>query len=411
MSRITRRLFALRSASALLAALAPRSYAAGGQNQGPPAKSAATWMPSKEFLAGLPRLLELAYVPGLSVAVVEGGRVAWAAGFGVRNAETKEPVDADTVFPAASLSKPVFAYAVLRLRDEGLIDLDRPLAEYLPGAYALEDPRAKLVTARHVLSHTSGLQNWRFAKEDKLQISFDPGARFQYSGEGYFYLQRVVERVTGQPLVRHLRERVLGPLGMKGSSYVWLPEYEKRTVWGHRNRGQAVEGFAARAGRRMEEVAARTGKPVEEWKYEDVVRAMPEVDPNWNGHPVGLLPNVAGTLNTTAPEFAAFMVRVMERPARDGLDVKESSRREMLTPQVRINSALAWGLGWGLESERGRTYFWHWGDNGTFHCFALGDPATRDGIVVFTNSNFGPKVYQRVINHATGHDHPAFLWV
>ena len=77
----------------------------------------------------------------------------------------------------------------------------------------------------------------------------------------------------------------------------------------------------------------------------------------------------------------------------------------------RINSALAWGLGWGLESERGRPCFWHSGDNGTYHCFALGDPATGDAVVVFTNSNFGPKVYQRLINHATGRDHPAFLWV
>ena len=409
MDRITRRTFALRSGAALLAALAPgRLAGAFGENN---RKRLTTKMLSREFLAGLPRMMELAYVPGLSIAVVEGGRVTWARGFGVKKAETKDAVDADTVFPAASLSKPVFAYGVLRLREEGVLDLDRPLAGYLPGAYALEDARAKLITARHVLSHTSGFQNWRFAKDDKLQIAFDPGARFQYSGEGYFYLQRVVEHVTGQSVTRFMRERVLQPLGMTKSSYAWLPEYERLTVWGHRNRGQASEGFAARAGRKMEEIAARLRKPVEEWKYEDVVRAMPEVDASWNGHPVGLLPNVAGTLNTTAPEFARFMVRVMRRPARDAHDLKESSRREMLTPQVRINGALAWGLGWGLESAEGRDYFWHWGDNGTFHCFAIGDPVRRSGLVVFTNSNFGPKLYQRIVNHATGHDHPAFLWV
>jgi CubicO group peptidase (beta-lactamase class C family) len=410
MNRITRRLFALQGGAALCAALAPRSFGRIAPEENG-RRALTTRMLSRNFLAGLPRLMELAYVPGLSIAVVEGGRVTWARGFGVKKAETKDAVDAETVFPAASLSKPVFAYGVLRLREEGLLDLDRPLADYLPGAYALEDARAKLITARHVLSHTSGFQNWRFAKDDKLQIAFDPGARFQYSGEGYFYLQRVVEQLTGQSVTRFMRERVLRPLGMEKSSYAWLPEYEKLTVWGHRNRGQASEGFAARAGRKMEEVAARWNKPVEEWKYEDVVRAMPEVDASWNGHPVGLLPNVAGTLNTTAPEFARFMVRVMHRAARDAHDLKEASRREMLTPQVRINDALAWGLGWGLESAAGHNYFWHWGDNGTFHCFAIGDPVKRSGLVVFTNSNFGPKLYQRIINHATGHDHPAFLWI
>jgi CubicO group peptidase (beta-lactamase class C family) len=405
MSRITRRLFALRGVGALLAALAPRGLARPDTMKAPPR------IMMGGFIKRLPRLMELAYVPGLSIAAVERGRVVWAQGFGVKHAERKEPVEADTVFPAASLSKPVFAYAVLRMRDEGLIDLDRPLVNYLPDAYALEDPRSRLITARHVLSHSTGFQNWRFAKDDKLQISFDPGARFQYSGEGYFYLQRVVEQVTGRAFAEYMSERVLRPLGMGSSSYVWLPEYERRGVFGHRNRGQAVESFAARGGRKMHELAARAGKPVAGWKYEDVARAMPEVDPTASPHPVSMQPNAAGSLHTTAAEYAAFMLRFMERPARDTSDLKEPTRREMLTPQVKINSALAWGLGWGLESEQGRTYFWHWGDNGTFHCFAIGDPVNRDGLVVLTNSNFGPKVYQRVVNHFTGHDHPAFLWV
>ncbi len=238
MTRITRRLFGLQSLSALFAALAPRASAAK------PTRDV-----SDDFLRRLPRLMELAYVPGLSLALVERGRTVWARGFGVRSAETKEPVEAETIFPAASLSKPVFAYAVLRLRDEGLIDLDRPLVNYLPEAYALEDARSKLITARHVLSHSTGFQNWRFAKDDKLQMAFSPGERFQYSGEGYFYLQRVVEQITGQGIVKYMTERVLAPLGMTSSSYVWTPAYDGRGVAGHRNRGQAAEGFFVRGGR------------------------------------------------------------------------------------------------------------------------------------------------------------------
>lgn len=367
-------------------------------------------MLSKDFLAGLPRLMELAYVPGLSIAVMEHGKATWAGGFGVKSAETKEPVDADTVFPAASLGKPVFAYAVMRLREEGLLDLDRPLVNYLPGAYTLEDARSKLITARHVLSHSSGFQNWRNNRDDKLQISFDPGTRFQYSGEGFFYLQRVVEHLTGQPFTKYMRERVLAPLGMTRTSYVWLPEHEQQSVAGHRNRGQAGIGFGTRAGRAMLEIAARWKKPVEEWKYEDAARAMPEIDKSFPILPNFMLPNAAGSMFTTAPEYAGFMLRVMGRAARDQFDLKEATRREMLTPQVKINSALSWGLGWGLEYEQGHEYFWHWGSSDMFNCFAIGDPARRNGIVVFTNSNAGIKVYQRIVNHATGHDHPAFLW-
>ncbi|HEX5706598.1 MAG TPA: serine hydrolase domain-containing protein [Pyrinomonadaceae bacterium] len=412
MTRITRRRFGARTLAAAFAALAtPRlsSLLAAPKQGKTDAKRPRNL--TEDFLARLPRVMELAYVPGISVAVVEGGQVVWSRGFGVRSAETKEPVDAETIFPAASLSKPVFAYAVLRMRDEGLIDLDRPLAGYLPDAYTLEDPRSKLITARHVLSHSTGLQNWRFAKDDKLQIAFDPGERFGYSGEGYYYLQRVVEKISGQPFAAYMRERVLVPLGMASSSYVWLPEYERRGVFTHRNRGQAVESFFARGGRKMHEVAAKWRKPAVEWRHEDAARAMPEIDPNWNGHPVGIQPNAAGSLHTTAAEYARFMLRVMERPRPDSLDLKDSTRREMLVPRVRINSALAWGLGWGLESEQGRQYFWHWGDGLTYHSFAIGDAARSSGLVVLTNSNFGPKVYQRVINQATGHDHPAFLWV
>ena len=104
------------------------------------------------------------------------------------SAETRAPVSAGTVFQAASLSKPVVAYAALLLADAGLLDLDRPLGSYLPEPYAAGDPRIRSVTARQALSHSTGMQNWRFSADDTLQFAFAPGGGFQYSGEGYFYL-------------------------------------------------------------------------------------------------------------------------------------------------------------------------------------------------------------------------------
>lgn len=107
--------------------------------------------------SAIPRLLDEGTVPGLSVALVQKGELVWHRGFGVKNAETKEPVVPNTVFEAASLSKPVFAYAVLKLVDAGKMDLDTPLQHYLPGSYDVgDDARLSQITARHVLSHTPG---------------------------------------------------------------------------------------------------------------------------------------------------------------------------------------------------------------------------------------------------------------
>src|SRR4029079_2261464 len=112
-------------------------------------------------------------VPGLSVGLIRHGEVVWHRGFGVKNVQTGDLVTDDTVFEAASLSKSVFAYAVLKLVDQAVIDLDRPLSQYLPSLYApAEDPRLSLITARHVLTHTTGLQNW---PDGALKTHFTPG--------------------------------------------------------------------------------------------------------------------------------------------------------------------------------------------------------------------------------------------
>src|SRR5258708_39831471 len=166
----------------------------------------------------VPHWMELACLPGAVVAVIEKGSVAGVHAFGVRRDGEAGAVDAATIFEAASLSKPVFASAVLRLTAAKALDLDRPLDEILPLA---ADPRAKLITARHVLSHSSGLQNWRNPRNDKFEFSFPPGEKFSYSGDGYFYLQRAVEKITTRPFAHYMRETVLEPLGMTRSSCLW----------------------------------------------------------------------------------------------------------------------------------------------------------------------------------------------
>jgi CubicO group peptidase (beta-lactamase class C family) len=170
-------------------------------------------------------------VPGLSLAVVKDGRVLFHGAFGAKDVSTGARVGDDTIFEAASLSKPVFAYAVAKLVDARKLDLDTSVSKYLPGDY-VDDPRLRLITVRHVLSHTTGFPNWR-PDGQRLKIHFAPGERFSYSGEGFVYLQKAVERSTGETLEALMKRLVFEPLRMTSSSYVWEERFEGRKATGH----------------------------------------------------------------------------------------------------------------------------------------------------------------------------------
>jgi CubicO group peptidase (beta-lactamase class C family) len=112
---------------------------------------------------------------------------------------TGEKVNDLTLYEAASITKPVFAFAVQRLAERGVIDLDKPLYLYLPYEDIAYDDRYKLMTARHVLTHRTGFPNWRSMNEDgKLNLKFTPGTGYGYSGEGFEYLKMVIEKITGK---------------------------------------------------------------------------------------------------------------------------------------------------------------------------------------------------------------------
>jgi CubicO group peptidase (beta-lactamase class C family) len=339
----------------------------------------------------IPHWMELACVPGAVIVTLQKRRVLGVHPFGVRRAGEPAATDADTIFEAASLSKPVFASAVLWLVEEKALDLDRPLHQILPLA---SDPRARTITARHLLSHSSGLQNWRNPQNDQFEFAFAPGEKFSYSGEGYFYLQRVVEKITGTPFARYMRERVLGPLGMTRSTYFWREDPTSAAP--HDFRGGARRQFKATTGKQMREVASEWNKPVESWFYEDIEKAMPLL--KLPTLPDFMQPNAASSLMTTATDYAKFMLHSFSIDA-------------MRQPQVRINSDLSWGLGCGLETSGGRQWFWHWGDNPGFKNFFTGDAREGSGVLVLTNSDGGAKLYQRMVRNALGRDFSAFLWI
>lgn len=320
----------------------------------------------------IPKLMQEGDVPGLSIAVIRDGRLFWSGAFGVRSAGSGDPVRKDTIFPAASLSKPVVAYIALRLVDRGILDLDKPLWAYLPVERLQHDKRGERITARMVLSHTTGLPNWG---PEKMPFNADPGERFGYSGEGFVYLQKVLEKLTGMPLAALAREEAFEPLRMTRSSFVWEPSFAGGAVTG-------VDLFG-----RPQEIPTDRGA------------------------------NAAASLLTTAEDYARFLVAIL-----NGEGLQKKTVDAMLSPQARIPGKLfdpksppgegevGWGLGWGLERSgpAGPFWIWHWGDNGGFRSWTTASREKRAGVVYFTNTANGLSIAEAVSSLAVGTAQPAF---
>jgi CubicO group peptidase (beta-lactamase class C family) len=267
----------------------------------------------------------------------------------------------------------------------------------------------KRVTIRQVLSHTTGLPNWR-QQPGPLEPAEEPGKKFSYSGEAFFYLQRVVEAVTAKPFSHVMQEQVFQPFDMKQSSYVWLPDFESRMAAGYDGQENRLDVLAA-IGRRTLAIAQQWGIPLTDWRYQESARAIPLVNPQWPTLPLYMVPNAATSLLTTVSDYTKFLSRVVATGGRPGLELSPDTRRAMTTPEVRLNSALSWGLGWGIQRDEHGEVLWHWGANNSFRNFVIADPPNGRAVVVFTNSENGPRLYERVILAITGHDHPAFLWI
>ena len=379
-----------------------------GRQQSAPAGGASIKPPSDAALAHIRRLMEIGGVPGVAAGIVTPAGLSWHCLEGVVDVSTRQPVDMRTMFPAASLGKPVFAHLVLRLADEERIDLDKPLKSYLAD-HTPADPRGDKITARHVLAHSTGLRNWRNSPEQPLVPEFDPGSRFQYSGEGFYYLQRVVETVASNGIEQVVQDRLFAPLGMRSSTYVWRDDTRARLWTGH-SRGNPQRDPSRDFADRLLEYARTKGKPLATFTHSEIVTAMTEIKPAPRALPITMIPNVAGSLLTTLEDYATYLKNHLQ-PVSGPTELKPATRQAMTSPQTRINSALSWGLGWGLEAEAGREYLWQWGDNGTFRNFVLAHLPTRSAIVVFTNGSSGLRIAEHLIASATGHQHLAFDWL
>ena len=291
----------------------------------------------------LPGLIDSAMIPGLALAILDRGETVWSGGFGERDVQGGRVSANRTVFEAASLSKPVIAYAALKLVDAGRLDLDRPLVSYAAFSEVGPDPRSQTITAKMVLSHTTGLQNERHGA-DSLRFSFDPGTRFQYSGEGYAVLGKAIEAITGQSLSDAIKTLVFDPLSMTRSSFVWETRFADDAAIG---RGPFGE----------------TRKPTRP----TVARAP-------------------SSLQTTVADYARFLTAILDT---NGL--RPQTWQLMMTPAVDVAPGVSWGLGWAIEKNSADFRIAHHGDNSNsgFTSFTMMDVPRQCGFVYLANSNNG----------------------
>jgi len=336
-------------------------------------------------------LMDSAGVMGLQMAIINDGRVVYSHEFGLRSRTSGIPPDEETVFGGLSFSKTVFAYLVMQLMEDGLLDLDHPLVDYLEkpvGEYPkwkdlAGDDRIKEITARRVLTHTTGWPNMRLLVEGgKLGFIYPPGEWFSYSGEGFNFLQLVIEQITGKPLDVLARERIFIPLNMSRTGYVWEESFEGNHADGHDERQRRVK-----MARRSE-------------------------------------PSAAGSMVSTASDYARFLVAVL-----NGEDLQQSSIDLMLAAQVPVESGrmfgslsaeatednrainLSWGLGWGrFDSEAGRAFF-HTGHDLGWENYTATYLDKRIGIVLFSNSSNFESIAQRIVLRAIGDRHSPFVWL
>jgi CubicO group peptidase (beta-lactamase class C family) len=369
-------------------------------------------MPPDDLVNSLETLMRLSGVPGMSIAVLDRGVLAWQRQLGFADAQTGAQVGADTLFEAASTSKPVFAYAVLRLVDNGTLQLDRPLSSYLRPPYLPQDARLDRITARHVLTHSSGLPNWGVeGKPETFLPEFEPGTRYRYSGEGFFWLQLVAEKLTGQGLDALMRELVFEPAGMSRSSFVLDTDMVPDLAYGHTGGRRAPQQGLRDILGLITPLAKTWRKPVREWAHADWLRAAATLDPTRPTQRVRFQ-NAASSLFTTASDYAKFLGALMDSAPRAPWHISAPLRREMLSPllEVKDGTGLWRGLGWSIERCAGTLRFGHEGNNdGRATAYVGAEAAAGRGLVVLTNDGAGFGLYQRVVRGATRCDQLSFI--
>jgi len=333
---------------------------------------------SRAFDEEMPRLMDLHRVPGVAVALVSGGEPVHAKGYGFAERDERIAVTEDTVFQAASISKPVSAWAAMKLVEDGVLDLDAPVSRFLT---RWQLPQSSFdndrVTLRRILSHTAGLSVGGYqgfapgqpvqtleeslsAADDSgnepVRVVFPPGQGWHYSGGGYTLVQLLIEEASHQSFADFAHEFVLQPLGMSNSSFRQSSQLRPAYAVAYDQAGKRVPDFSFAA-------------------------------------------EAAAGLRTTSGDLARFVAALMKGPrgALPGRGVLlPGTVHRMLTPQPNSSNDIyrgsEWGLGYGLKrlTPGGDWLVFHPGDNVPgWHGLIAAIPERRIGFVVLTNGQGG----------------------
>ena len=357
----------------------------------------------EELTRKVKSLIESAQVQGMAISIFNNNEVVYQKAFGYQNRSTEDTLNINSIFYGASLSKAVFSLLVLQLVEEGEINLDTPLQNYIDkplpeyefnrkwrGYDDLKgDKRYEKITARMCLSHTTGFPNWRFLTKNgfningKLQFLYDPGTRYSYSGEGFSLLQFVVEKITGKGLEKIAQERIFQPLGMDRTSYIYVlkEEFKNQYVHGH-DKNQEVIPF---------DEADEAG--------------------------------AAGSIGTTLSNYSIFMESVLKKKL-----FSKALLDETFTQQININSKqqfgpnalvetnenmdinLGYGLGWGLlESPYGYGAFKEGHAEGFQH-YSIIFPEKQIGIIILSNSDNAEGIFKELLEISIGDIYTPWKW-
>ena len=341
-------------------------------------------------------LMRVANVSGVAVSVFNDNRPIFTETYGLANVQQNVPLEEISVMYAASLAKAVFSYIAMQYVQEGLIDLDKPLVEYLSmplpdinidgfrrGYHDLkDDKRYENITARMCLTHTTGFPNWRWFEADKkLKIKFEPGTRYSYSGEGLYLLQFVIEQITGKDYETISQDRVFKPLGMINTSQVWQPRFDNNICYGHNAQGE----------------------PYELMKWEEA--------------------SAGGSMSTTLEDFTKFYTALI-----NGKGLSKGSFREMTSQQIRIESRRQFGplaqidstdnddirLGYGFgvgtfTTPFGRAFFKEGHDDGWGH-YSISFPDKGIAVVIMTNNDNGESIFKEFLAYSIGDTFTPWRW-
>jgi D-alanyl-D-alanine-carboxypeptidase/D-alanyl-D-alanine-endopeptidase len=341
-------------------------------------------------------LMNAANVSGIAVSVFNNDQPVYNKTFGLADVQNKIPLAENSEMYACSFAKTVFAYIVMQMIQEKIIDLDKPLVKYLskdltdyqiPGwrrGYQdlKNDNRYKKITARMCLTHTTGFPNWRWFEADKkLKFKFDPGTRFSYSGEGLYLLQFVIEQITGKDYETICQERVFKPLGMNGTSMIWQKSFDSTICYGHNTKGQ----------------------PYELMKWKEA--------------------SCGGSMTTTPGDFTKLFTAFISHK-----NLNEESFTAMTTTQLRIRSRsqfgplatvdstdndniqLGYGLGVGVfHTPYGRAFFKEGHDNGWGH-YSICYPDKKIAIIIMTNNDNGESIFKELLAYSIGDVYTPWQW-